>query len=84
MGYRALHRLPCPRPNPLPNAATNRKLVKQKGQELTGRLQHMSRTKHRGGVFPNLREQAAAGAERPADGVRLRRAGASKVGGRRQ
>ncbi|GAB4820160.1 hypothetical protein N2152v2_007206 [Parachlorella kessleri] len=46
---------------------TNRKLVKQKGQELTERLRHMSRTRHRGGVHPNLREQQwpAEGSEPP-------------------
>lgn len=42
---------------------TNRKLVKQKGQQLTQRLRHLSRSKHRGGVHPNLREHAAAPTE---------------------
>lgn len=41
-------------------AETNRKMVKEKGQQLAQRLRHMSRTKHRGGVHPNLKEQQQA------------------------
>lgn len=37
--------------------------MKQKGQQLTQRLRQLSRSKHRGGVHPNLREHAAAPTE---------------------
>lgn len=46
-----------------PAADANRKAVKRRGQELSYRLRHMSRSKHRGGVHPNLSQQAAAGEE---------------------
>lgn len=60
---RRLCLLPC---RPLPTAApplcadANRKAVKRRGQELAYRLRAMSRSKHRGGVHPNLSEQLAA------------------------
>lgn len=50
----------------LPSAGANRKAVKRRGQELSYRLRAMSRSKHRGGVQPNLAEQldsAGGGAE---------------------
>jgi ribosomal protein RSM22 (predicted rRNA methylase) len=43
-----------------PSADANRKSVKRRGTELTQRLRHMSRSKHRGGVHPNLTQQLAA------------------------
>jgi hypothetical protein len=42
--------------------------VKRRGQELSYRLRHMSRSKHRGGMQPNLAEQLAAAAEAEAGG----------------
>lgn len=47
-------------PPPLHCTDANRKAVKKRGQELAYRLRHMSRSKHRGGVHPNLSEQHAA------------------------
>jgi ribosomal protein RSM22 (predicted rRNA methylase) len=42
-------------------ADTNRKSVRAKGLQLTDRLKSMARSKHRGGVHPNLRDAAADG-----------------------
>jgi SAM-dependent methyltransferase len=63
-------------------ADANRKSVKRRGQELSYRLRAMSRSKHRGGVHPNLSDQlAGADADEAEDAAAVRR---QRRGKRRQ